>query len=335
MTAPNDDGSNPLGAIASVSVGLAIIYFIINRRKSRRSHNDLNRHSPPINKVKKGSAISVGGKLNVRLSGICRSLKNFSAEIAKDIPGIIHRRQDLENRVFETEIHGWAEIYKYQDGLAVYASHMFPSYTDKPKRNAMLTAIVLAFPCILIGGIISKLFSLHNPDAAPFVIGLTMAMLLGWASHKPWKLYFSKVVILYLSPDGQMRWQSWSKTRFQCNLNNPFELKISLPHRSAAAEVRSNQEFVRRNPQKEMPEPVFQIASELILYTGPFMRDWYGIASIADDEHGEKARDLMTAIQFAHQQMIDRAAFARRFGIHAGAPDHTRPARDTADDEWG
>jgi hypothetical protein len=191
-------------------------------------------------------------------------------------------------RVFQNELGEWPEVYALlsDNRYILKAPYAAPDRAVWTGRMPLITGVVTVIALIswAVAG-----------NLVEVVVGGLVA---GFASVPVWRTILQKTVTLNFSKD-LIAWRTPEGKNGTVELQGGFAANVQLPHRLAQEEIRVHQNYLRRRPAtKTAPKSVYQVASEVIIYTGVGKREWLTVAAIADDESGEKAYRLKTAIEF-------------------------------------
>jgi hypothetical protein len=223
-------------------------------------------------------------------------------------------------RVFASQLGEWPEVYslKSGNGYILKARHAVPERAVWTGRMPVVTGLVVMFcwasftdhwSIVMFGGIAAGLVSI---PIWPQVLQKTTTM------------NFNKGTIFWTMPGGDYG---------EVVEGVDFESRVQLPHRLAKEEIRVHQQYLRLRPTtRKLPKSVYQVASEVIIHTGVGKREWLTVAAFANDESGEKAHLLQTAIEF--MAAVVRADTPAKTGQPSPAlPGGATAAEGAAEDE--
>jgi hypothetical protein len=111
--------------------------------------------------------------------------------------------------------------------------------------------------------------------------------------------------------DGVMIWRGPDWTRYAINLREEWRVEAVFPHRWTAEEMRKQDQWRATHPG-QIPQPLFQSASEVLARSARGGLGWMPVAEFINDIGGDRALVLKTAIDFvAEQAGREMAARAR------------------------
>jgi hypothetical protein len=199
--------------------------------------------------------------------------------------------------VFMRELRGWPIVRHTAPGRwTMLAFHKAPMRTQTLKQAPFSTGF-----CV---GILAWWYyktRYGGPEDVAWFAAVVFGVPAALVSIPFWRLVGKTYLRLRLI-DGAMVWSGpdknwWGKLKHRVAVDEPRSLQV-LTHRLASQEALKHADSIRRNPNAKPPKPLFQISSELVMHTGPGGSHWQTVAEFCNDESGEKAHRLQTAIEF-------------------------------------
>lgn len=224
-------------------------------------------------------------------------------------------------RVFVDDLGTWPKVWRLGEN-----HYLISSRHETPRRNARpMTAARWLGLAVLVW---TMLFVRPEPDVALEVGGawLAVSVLLMMGDS------------LFTGPptddlrmeiqNGAVKWKATNGKVFMLGADQRYQIAVAAPHRLAAETIRNIEDRRRRKiiGANAFVPLTFEVASELIVYTGASLQFWNRVAELAHDEHGEKAHRLKGAIDHVieYSQEEVRIADAKRRSTVEGTTDSGR-----------
>jgi hypothetical protein len=209
--------------------------------------------------------------------------------------------------VFREELGDWPVVRRPRNGMP--GDFIIKAPYIGPRRVQALHGWK---PPVLTGVALAALWycfwyqpSPPQPNDPPLIVGLAfIALIFAGLSFPFWRFFARKTRLKIHFIDGAMIWRGPDWTRYEAKPGGGVRLE-GVPHRLAAAAQRADDDFMRRNPNAQRPEPLFQTATEVLALVPH--RPPMPVAEFCDDLGGAHALRLIKAIMF----VVDRVQAER------------------------
>lgn len=262
----------------------------------------------------RAGAVAAGGPVPAELRGDWaeRASDRMDAWLDKKL-GAWRQRTFGGERVFGDELGHWPVVRHVAPGVLL----MKAPYIG-PRRMQTFSGWK---PPVGTGAAFGALYWFaYQHIATPQALwqnSITVGVIFGLASIPLWKLaHKTRLVIRF--DHGAMTWRDPARQKHVVGPEEPRSLQVIIPHRWADEERRIHDNWMRANPGKASPKPLFQTASELVMHTGRGGMQWRTVAEFRNDLSGEAAHRLQNAIDFVTEQAAAELAARTREAADTG-----------------
>jgi hypothetical protein len=217
--------------------------------------------------------------------------------------------------VFAEEFHGWPRVRHTAPGVLVMkAPYLGPRRVQDCGgwKPPVLTGVAVA----VLYWLVYRHISPTPEDLAGATAGA--AIYSGLISIPFWRMA-RKTRLVIRFDHGVISWKEppawpvpgWGQ-KHVVKPEEPRSLQVVVPHRWAAEEAQKHADWRASHPGQQGPKPLFQIASELVMNTGPGGGQWRTVAEFCNDGNGQYAHRLQSAIDYVTDRVAEELAALMR-----------------------